>query len=141
MDPLEQFENGIANLINTMPECKYHTALETLADTIWERINDHYDWDVFDYWLGDESNLGKIYQETFQFLLGTDFTDEHQTLLEKKGENLEITIAKWLSTWKQKHPNLPNEKMPKSCLRNKIYQYIIYQLNKPDLKPLIGNPC
>jgi hypothetical protein len=141
MEPLNDIDTEIVNVMNNMIECKYHTALETIYDTVWEKIDSRYNWDVFDYWLADESNLGRIYEETFHLLLGDAFTDEHKSLLGKKGDNLEATIGKWLSTWKQNHPNLPNEKMPKSCLRNKIYQYIIYQLNKPDLRILIGSSC
>lgn len=141
MNALDDMDLAIINIMNNMIECKYHTALESIFDTVWDKIESHYDWEFFNYWLGDESNLGRIYKETFFFLLGETFTEEQQSRVEKKGQNLEGVIIKWLTTWKQQHPNLPNEKMPKSCLRNKIYQYIIYQLNKPDMRQIIGNPC
>jgi hypothetical protein len=122
-------------------ECKYHTILDMLHAAIWERIDTHYDWVFFGYWLGDDSNLGFYYKETFEQIVEEPLTEEQNTLLEKKGSNLEIMICKWLSKWKTNNPEPPNEKMPGFCLKIKIYEYIIYQLNKADIREIIGIPC
>lgn len=122
-------------------ECKYHKVLEKLHDAIWIRINNYYDWEFFGYWLGDESNLAGYYREVFEEILDEPLTESQINLLNKKGENLENMIGKWLSKWIENNPNIQNQKMPKSCLNVKMYEYIIYQLNKPDMIILIGNKC
>jgi len=119
--------------------------LEWLNDVIWERIDSHYDWVFFELWIGDESNLGRRYKESFEEIIEgihqETLTEIQKTLLEKKGENLETMICKWCYKWKLNHPDVQNQKLPKSCLKIKIYEYIIYQLNKPDLRQIIGPPC
>jgi hypothetical protein len=122
-------------------ECKYHSILESLHQVVWERIDSHYDWDLFWFWLGDESNLAELYTETFEEVLESQLTEEQNTLLKKKGENLEKMIFKWNDKWKNNNPDLQNQKLPKSCLKIKIYEYILYQLNKGDIRGIIGNPC
>ncbi len=122
-------------------ECKYHTILEQLHEAVWERIENHYDWPLFSYWLGDDSELGSIYKEVFQEVIEEQLTEEQNMLLEKKGVNLEKMISKWCANWKENHPDFQEQKMPHSCLRVKIYEYIICQLNKADIREIIGNPC
>jgi hypothetical protein len=122
-------------------ECNYHVILETLNATIWERIGTHYNWDFFDYWLGDESNLGRLYRETIEEITGEPLTEEQNTLLNKKGENLEKMIGKWCGRWERNNPGLQDQRMPPTCLQIKIHEYIIYQFNKRDIKEIVGNPC
>jgi len=122
-------------------ECTYHNILEKLHEVIWERIDNHYDWTFFDYWLGDESNLKECYKEIFEEIMEEPLTDEQNNLLDKKGRNLETMIGKWCYKWKTNNPELQEQKMPKLCLNRKIYEYIIYQLNKSDIKQITGNPC
>jgi len=122
-------------------ECKYHNILEKLHEVVWERINNHYDWEFFDYWLGDESNLSRRYKDTFEEFIEEPLTEAQNALLEKKGNNLETMIGKWCGKWKINNPLLQNQKLPQSCLKIKIYEYIIYQINKADIRQIIGNPC
>jgi len=122
-------------------ECKYHTILESLNEVVWGRIESYYNWEMFELWLGDESNLARRYKETFEQVVETPLTEEQIALLEKKGYNLEVMIGKWCSKWKTSHPDLQNEKMPESCLKLKIYEHIIYQLNRPDIIAIIGPSC
>jgi hypothetical protein len=68
-------------------------------------------------------------------------TQEQIELIRKKGRNLEETITKWLHKWKVTHPDMPNEKMPISCVKHKIYEYIAYQLKQRDMRQLVGSPC
>lgn len=122
-------------------ECKYHTILNSLYEVIWDRIESHYNWSMFCYWLGDESDLATRYKETFEQVVETPLTPEQIKLLEKKGCNLEVMIGKWCGKWKENHPHLENETMPESCLKLKIFEHIIYQLNKPDIIAIIGPSC
>lgn len=95
---------------------------------------------MFRYWLGDESDLARVYKESFEGVIG-QLTPEQIELVEKKGMNLEKTIEKWGGKWKTDHPALPNEKMPITCLMHKIREHIVYQLNKPDIVAIIGRQC
>ena len=122
-------------------ECKYHNILKNLHEALWLRIDNYYNWEFFDYWLGDESNLGGPYKETFEEILQEPLTEAQNTLLEKKGGNLETMIGKWCSKWHANNPGLQGQKMPKSCLKVKMYEYIVYQLNRKDLKELVGTCC
>jgi hypothetical protein len=122
-------------------ECNYHNILETLSVVVWERIGTHYDWPFFGFWLGDESYLGDLYKETFEEIIGNQITETQITLLKKKGENLEKMIHKWCHAWKMSHQELQDQQLPESCLKIKIYEYIIYQLNKQDLREIIGERC
>jgi len=122
-------------------DCKYHNILEKLNQVIWERIDDHYDWVFFGYWLGDESDLGDYYKETFEDFLDEPLTERQIVLIKKKGINLETMIGKWCHKWNTNNPELQDQKLPKSCLKVKIYEYIIYQLNKRDIIEIIGEPC
>jgi hypothetical protein len=122
-------------------ECNYHKIFDVLHVLLWARIEEHYDWEFFGYWLGDESNLGRRYIEVFQNILNVTLTEEQQTLLRKKGENLENQIHKWRAKWRQNHPELPNDNMSKNCLQFKLYEYLNYQLSKPDMIRIIGRPC
>jgi len=122
-------------------ECKYHKILEELYQSLLHRVESHYEWPYFEYWLGDESYLGNIYKEKVEEILEEPLTEGQKALLEKKGENLETRIHKWCSTWKTNNPELQNQRMPITCLRVKIYQYLLYQLNKADMIAIIGNPC
>jgi hypothetical protein len=65
-------------------DCLYHTILYKLNENIWNRIENRYDWDCFFYWLDDESNLAKIYVESFQEHIEESLSDEQITLLQKK---------------------------------------------------------
>jgi hypothetical protein len=121
-------------------ECKYHIFLTTLTEGIYEKLDEYYNWHLFDYWLGDESNFARVYREAFEVYNG-ELTEAQLNLIEKKGKNLESTLGTWLQKWRLNHPNLPNEKMPLSCLKHKIYEYIAYQLKQPDMRGLVGNPC
>jgi nitrogen fixation protein len=122
-------------------ECNYHRILDILYDNVWERINDHYEWQFFWYWLGDESNLSRIYKESFEQVIG-QLTPEQIVIVEKKGVNLEKAIGKWGGKWNTDHPDLPNDtNMPILCLMQKIREYIVYQLNKPDIVAIIGREC
>jgi hypothetical protein len=122
-------------------DCKYHIILESLHAVIWERIDIHYIHNFFQYWLGDQSNLGGLYKEIFEEILEEPLTDIQISLLEKKGENLETIIGKWSNKWKENNPEVQNQQLPKSCLKIKIYEYLIYQLNKQDIREIIGNYC
>lgn len=122
-------------------ECNYHVILETLNAAIWERIGTHYTWDFFDYWLGDDSNLGRLYREIIEEIKGEPLTEEQNTLLNKKGENLEKMIGKWCGRWETNNPGLQDQRMPPTCLQIKIHEYIINQFNKRDIKEIVGNPC
>jgi hypothetical protein len=122
-------------------ECKYHRILEKLNDVIWNRIDSHYDWQFFGYWLGDDSRLCLSYKTVIEEILEEPLTAEQNTIIEKCGNNLESVIGKCCRKWQDNHPELQNEKMPRFCLRIKIYQYIIYQLKKPYMISIIGNPC
>lgn len=122
-------------------DCIYHKILEKLNDIIWEIIENEYDSPYFSLWLGDESYLGRIYKETFEEILEGPLTDTQISIIEKNGVNLEIIINKWCKKWKTNNPELQNQKLPKYCLKIKIYEYIIYQLNRSDLSEIIGRPC
>jgi len=119
-------------------ECKYHTIIEQLNEIIWERIDSYYLSPYFYFWLGDQSNLGKRYKETFEEIMEEPLSEEQIALIKKKGDNLETMIHKWCNRWKN---NNQNEELPSSCLKIKIYEYIIYQLNKRDLREIIGISC
>jgi hypothetical protein len=121
--------------------CKYHIILAILYDTVCERIHSKYNWQLFDYWLGDDSNLARRYVESFQEIIEAPLTQEQKLLLEKKGQNLEKMIAKWRLNWKNNHPNLPNDELPETCLYSKILEYMTKQLLKDDLKALIIDYC
>lgn len=122
-------------------ECNYHKLILSLRCVLTLKIIEHYEWEFFSYWLGDESNLGQDYIDVFQEILGITLTEEQQGLLQKKGENLENQIHKWRAKWKENHPELENENIPESCLNLKIYEYLNYQLSKPDIIRIIGRPC
>lgn len=78
-------------------ECNYHVILETLNAAIWERIGTHYTWDFFDYWLGDDSNLGRLYREIIEEIKGEPLTEQQNTLLNKKGGKLRKND--WQMVW------------------------------------------
>lgn len=116
--------------VSDTTDCNYHRIFYNLYFRIHERIDDHYDWEMFSYWLGDESNLGRIYKEVFQQIMGNIFNEEQQAFLEKKGRNIESMIA----TWRLRCPS-------KSCVFSKMQEYISYQLKKKDIVALIGHSC
>jgi len=122
-------------------ECNYHKIIEGLNEVIWDRIDSYYDWEMFRYWLGDESELGEFYVDVFEEILQTQLTEENRELIKKKGYNLEVMIGKWCAKWKSNHPETENEKLPSNCLKIKINEYIINQMNKPDILAIIGSPC
>ncbi len=128
-----------------LPECRYHSILTMITEEVFEKLDTDYDWEFFDYWLGNESNFGNLYREGFalfwNMILHSTLTEEQLSLVESKGRNLEFTIRNWLQKWKAAHPNSGNEKMPLSCLKHKIFEYVAYQLRQPDLRQLVGNPC
>jgi len=116
--------------VSDITDCNYHRIFNNLYFRIYERIDHHYDWEFFDYWLGDESNLDRIYKEVFQQVMGNIFNEEQEAFLEKKGRNLQNMIG----TWKVKCPS-------KSCVFSKMQEYISYQLKKKDIVALIGHSC
>jgi hypothetical protein len=122
-------------------DCKYHAIIDILNRAVCERIEEHYTWDFFWYWLGDESNLGRRYKESFEEVIGEPLNDTHIALLENKGRNLEKMIGKWSYKWHRDNPALQNENMPIFCVKKKIHEYLINQLKKPDIIEIIGNPC
>ena len=111
-------------------ECNYHKIVTTIISLVSERIDDHYNWEIFPYWLGDESNLGRIYLDTVRNLIPT-INEEQVTYLEKMGSNLETQIAKWRY---QQH-NTQN------CVLVKMREYIYYQFKKPMVRAIVGQPC
>lgn len=116
--------------VSGVTDCNYHRILHNLYFRIYERIDAYYDWELFDYWLGDESALDNIYKVGFEQIMGNIFNEEQETLIKKKGKNLELMIAKW------------REKCPsKSCVFSKMHEYIIYQLKQKDITDLIGHSC
>lgn len=123
-----------------MAECNYHKVLESLYDSVWHRIDNHYQWEFFFYWLGDESELDRIYNEVFEEVLG-ELTPAQGAILGKKGVNLEKAIGKWCGKWTTEHPELPNQNMPKICLSKKIHEHLMYQLSRPDIVEIIGRKC
>ena len=62
-------------------ECKYHKILSLLYDSVSERIHSRYGWELFDLWLGDDSNLARRYVESFQNIIETPLTEEQKHLL------------------------------------------------------------
>jgi len=126
-------------------ECRYHSLLTMITEEVFEKLDSHYEWQFFGFWLGDESEFGRVYREGFalfwDMILHSTLTDEQRTMIESKGRNLEVTIEKWLQKWKAAHPNEGDSKMPLSCLKHKIFEYVTYQLRQPDLRQLVGNPC
>jgi len=127
-----------------LQECTYHIFLRTLTERIYEKLDERYNWDLFIYWLGDESNFARVYREAFEVyneIFNGQYTDEQLNLVEKKGMNLETTMGTWLQKWSADHPNIPDGKMPLSCLKHKVYEYIVYQLKQQDMRQLVGNPC
>ena len=128
----------------TLPECKYHVLSTSISEQIYEKIENHYDWDFFYYWLGDstETNFADCYREGFEslcFLYSLpDLSQEQIELVENKGRNLEEAIGKWFTKF---HISRPNEKIPLQCLKQKINEYVSYQLKKPEIRRIIGNPC
>jgi hypothetical protein len=103
-----------------------------ISDKITEKLDGKIDWEFFIYWLGDESYFGTSYREAFQEHLETDLTNQQIVLIERMGRNLENRIG----TWKTSNPNISW-----SCLVHKIYEYLSYQLNKPNIKLIIGEYC
>ncbi len=137
---MEDIEEAINTLFQT--HCKYHSALQYLHERVFERFEEHYDWEFFDLWFGDDSYFDSIYRQVFATILSPEvLTPEQREIVERKGRNLEETIKKWLRKWKDAHPNLPNEKMPIECIKEKMYAYIAYQLKQRDLRQIVGNPC
>jgi hypothetical protein len=108
-------------------ECNYHKLVIILQEKIWERIDSYYDWELFGWWLGDESYLHAIYRNAFTNVLGS-LTDYEKEVVEKKGRNLESVIGK-------------SNNLTKNCLQIKINEHIVYQLKKKDIKSIIGPPC
>jgi hypothetical protein len=127
-------------------ECKYHALLNSLYERICYKVASHYDWEFFDFWIEDETegNFPRDYREifiiTFASFNQAPLTQEQIDKIESKGRNLHTVISKWLTKWETPNQGT-NEKMPFSCLKNKIYEYIVYQLKQKDLKTLVGNPC
>jgi hypothetical protein len=119
-------------------ECNYHKILERLIVAIWERIDQPYHWRFFDLWLADESDLDNVYIHVFQEILGETFNEEQIAKIKNIGINLEKIIRKWYNKWKLNNSTL---EISKRCLKQKIYEYLIYQLNKQDIIVIIGNSC
>jgi hypothetical protein len=117
--------------------------LALLVERVCERIENYYDWDLFSYWLGDESALGPLYLEVFETILMPDInlTETQRELIKKKGSNLETMIGKWRQKWRENNTQEPNEEIPWFCLRLKMNEYIFNQINNNDIKSIIGNPC
>jgi hypothetical protein len=111
-------------------DCNYHKIVPTIIHLVSERIDDHYEWDMFSYWLGDESNLGRRYVDTVRNLIPT-INEEQVTYLEKMGSNLETQIGKWRS---QQHNT-------KNCVLVKMREYIYYQFKRPRARAIVGHPC
>jgi hypothetical protein len=122
-------------------DCLYHTTLYKLNEAIWSRIESKYEWDCFFYWLGDESNLARIYVDTFEEYIDEELTEDQKNLLTKKGDNLEKIIEKWCEKWCENNPIFQTLKMPKDCLKLKIFEYIIHQFKQSDIVSLIGTCC
>lgn len=122
-------------------ECNYHNILDMLIWTISERIETHYVFPMFKYWLGDNSFLSELYVQAFNAVLDEPLTDEQLALIERKGVNLEKTIHSWLNIWRRNNPAPENGRLPLFCLKHKIHEYIIYQLKQADIRAIIGEPC
>ena len=112
--------------------CRYHRICMSITGKITDKLDEKIDWEFFMYWLGDESGFGTSYRESFQEHLETNLTAEQTSLVERFGRNLENRIAKWKTT----NPNITW-----ICLVHKINEYITYQLNKPNIKLIIGEYC
>jgi hypothetical protein len=112
-----------------------------LIGTISERIEQHYEWPMFEYWLGDDSELSELYRQAFVAVLNEPLTNEQIALIERKGINLEKTIHSWLNIWRQNNPGLETGKLPLFCLKHKIHEYIVYQLKQTDIREIIGVAC
>ncbi len=122
-------------------DCKYHTILSKLNECLWDRINSRYDWELFWYWLGDESALASRYKNIFEEVLNITLSDEQSTIVRKLGYNMEHMIGVWSQKWHIKHPELQNQEMPKFCLKQKMHEFLIYQLNKKKIRSIIDDYC
>ena len=70
----------------------------SIAGKITDKLDEKIDWEFFMYWLGDESDFGTSYRQSFQEHLETNLTAEQTSLVERFGRNLENRIAKWKTT-------------------------------------------
>ena len=113
-----------------MEECNYHKIVSGVNSLIMIRIDEYYDWQFFNFWLGDESNLGQRYVDTVRNIIPT-ITDEQVAYLERLGSNLETQIGKWRY---QKNNS-------KDCIYLKISEYIYYQFKNPRVRAIVGHPC
>jgi hypothetical protein len=129
-------------------ECIYHKTLDKLFRVLWQHIETNYDAfasvpphaNMFDLWIEMDAELDYHYKETFETFV-EELTEEQATLIENKGRNLQRNIYRLLNKWKNKHPEVQHQIMPKLCLKSKIYEYIFNQFNKPDLKAIIECSC
>lgn len=111
-------------------DCNYHKIVPTIIYLVSEIIDEEYESPYFEYWLGDESNLGRRYVDTVRNLI-PNINEEQVAYLEKMGSNLENQIGKWRY---QQHNN-------KNCVLVKMREYIYYQFKKPRVRIIVGQPC
>jgi hypothetical protein len=111
-------------------ECNYHKVIPYIIHFVTEKIDEHWEWQYFSYWLGDDSELGAIYIEGVNSFIPT-ISQEQENYIKNLGVNLEKQIAKW------RYQQNNNE----GCVREKIREYIYYQFKNPKLRAIVGNPC
>ena len=73
--------------------CKYHLTLNHIFGRIDISLEEHFEWELFQYWIGDDSDFHKIYKEVFSVLNDNTLTPLQIELVEQKGRNLENVIA------------------------------------------------
>ncbi len=112
--------------------CKYHLTLNHIFSRIDISLEEHFEWEYFKYWIGDDSEFHEIYKEVFSVLNDNTLTPLQIELVEQKGRNLENIIAKWISK---------NSTISFNCIREKVHIYIANQLKKEDIQAIIGPPC
>lgn len=98
---------------------------------VMESLIEHYDWQFFEWWLGDESYFDQTYKNVFQSELATELTQQQTEIIEKSGRNLEDKIRKWTF----------NNEIDIEDLSHKIYEYITYQLKRQNIRDIIGVAC
>lgn len=111
-------------------ECNYHKVISYIIYFVTETIDENWDSVYFNYWLGDDSELGSIYIEGVNSFIPA-IEQEQEDCLRNLGINLEKQIAKWRY---QLHNN-------EGCVREKIREYIYYQFKNPKIRAIVGNPC
>jgi hypothetical protein len=110
--------------------CSIHLCIDELTTTINEQIRIYFNIEWFKYWLGDESHFDELYFEKVEEYSYRPLTDQDETIIKRKGINLERIIERWINA---------NPTISLDDLEDKIAQHIKGQFKKEDLQQYFEN--